>query len=463
MWILTTLNDLIWNYIVVWLMVICALWFTIKTRFVQFSMFPEMLRIISKSTSVIGERRRNISSFEAFTISLASRVGVGNLAGVALAITIGGAGAIFWMWIMAIINAATAFIEATLAQLYKSRSKDAFIGGPAYYINKGLKNRTLAIIVVILTIITFSFTICSVQSNTIAISAYEAFGMSRYISALIIGALMFVVIFGGVQRVAKVSGMIVPVMAFAYIVIVLFVIVTNISRVPDIITTIVENAFGINQVIGGSVGMAFMLGSKRGLFSNEAGMGSAPNAAATADVSHPVNQGLIQSLGVFVDTLVICSCTAFIIFLSPESAPSGMTGITLTQFALSNEVGFWAYSFIAVIIFFFGFSTCISNAYYGESNIRFITENKLLVNIFRVAMVIFVMIGSIVPLEFIWALADFLMIFIVFINLVSITKLGKYVYLLLDNYRKQKKAGIGIPVFTKKQIPELDVPEVECW
>ncbi|MEG1999368.1 MAG: amino acid carrier protein, partial [Bacteroidales bacterium] len=258
-----------------------------------------MLRIISKSTSVIGERRRNISSFEAFTISLASRVGVGNLAGVALAITIGGAGAIFWMWIMAIINAATAFIEATLAQLYKSRSKDAFIGGPAYYINKGLKNRTLAIIVVILTIITFSFTICSVQSNTIAISAYEAFGMSRYISALIIGALMFVVIFGGVQRVAKVSGMIVPVMAFAYIVIVLFVIVTNISRVPDIITTIVENAFGINQVIGGSVGMAFMLGSKRGLFSNEAGMGSAPNAAATADVSHPVNQGLIQSLGVF--------------------------------------------------------------------------------------------------------------------------------------------------------------------
>lgn len=463
MWILTTLSDSIWNYIMVWLMVVCALWFSLKTRFVQFSMFGEMFRTIGRSTSVVGDRRRNISSFEAFIISLASRVGVGNLAGVALAITIGGPGAIFWMWVMAVLNAATAFVEATLAQLYKSRSKDAFIGGPAYYINKGLKNRPLAITVAILTVVTFSFTICSVQSNTIAISGYEAFGLSRYISALIIGVLLFAVIFGGVQRVAKVSGMIVPVMAVAYIFVVLYVIATNITLIPDVISTVVESAFGIKQVMGGSVAMAFMLGTKRGLFSNEAGMGSAPNAAATADVSHPVNQGLIQALGVFVDTLVICSCTAFIIFLSHESAPADMTGIALTQFSLSNEVGFWAYYFIAVIIFFFGFSTCISNAYYGESNVRFISNNKFVVNGFRIAMVLFVMIGSVVPLEFIWALADFLMIFIVFINLVSITKLGKDVYLLLSNYKRQKREGILNPVFRKKQIPELDVPEVECW
>ncbi|MEG1574442.1 MAG: alanine/glycine:cation symporter family protein, partial [Bacteroidales bacterium] len=360
-------------------------------------------------------------------------------------------------------NAATAFVEASLAQLYKSRSKESYIGGPAYYINKGLKNRTLAIVMVILTVATFSFTMCSVQSNTIAISGYEAFGINHYITAAIIGALMFAVVFGGVHRIAKVTGLIVPVMAIAYVIISLFVVVTNFHRIPDIIVTIIENAFGIKQVVGGGIGAAFMLGTKRGLFSNEAGMGAAPNAAATADVSHPVNQGLLQALGVFVDTLVICSCTAFIVLLSHGTAPEGLTGIALTQFSLSNEIGLWGYYFVSVIVFFFGFSTCIGNTYYGESNIRFLSEKKWLINCFRLLTVIFVMIGAVVPLEFVWALADFLMIFIVFINLLSITKLGKYSYMLLDNYKKQKRENIREPVFDKKQIPELDVPEVECW
>lgn len=456
-------NDFIWNYIMVLLMLVCALWFTIKMRFVQVSMLGEMFRMLGTSTSVRGDRKRNISSFEAFMISLASRVGVGNLAGVTLAITVGGPGAIFWMWVMAVLNAATAFIEASLAQLYKSRSKDSYIGGPAYYINKGLKSRWLAIVMVVLTVVTFSFTFASVQSNTIAISAHEAFGLNHYITALIIGVLMFAVILGGVQRIAKVAGTIVPIMAISYILMSLFVVVTNFDRIPEVIASIVEHAFGIKQIVGGGIGAAFMIGTKRGLFSNEAGMGAAPNAAATADVPHPVNQGLIQALGVFIDTLIICSCTAFIILLSHEVAPEGVTGIALTQFALNNEVGFWAYYFISVIVFFFGFSTCISNTYYGESNIRFLSENKWLVNGFRLATVIFVMIGAVVPLDFIWALADFLLIFIVFINLISITKLGKYVYLLLDNYKKQKREGIKDPVFNKKQIPELDVPEVESW
>lgn len=442
-------------------MVVIALWFTIKTKAVQITMFPEMLRTLKGTTQK--NENRTISSVEAFLISLASRVGVGNLAGVALAITTGGPGAIFWMWVMAILNAATSFVESTLAQLYKSRNGNFYIGGPAYYIYKGLKSKVWAVIVAILSVLTFSFIICSVQSNTIAISGYEAFGISPKWSAILIGVLMALTIFGGVGRVAKVSTMLVPLMAFAYILVVVSIVIANIDQIPSIIKLIIDNAFGIQQFVGGGVGMAIMMGVKRGLFSNEAGMGSAPNAAATADVKHPVNQGFVQAMGVFVDTLLICSCTAFLIFIGGANAPEHLDGIALTQYALSSKAGGWAYHFIAIIIFFFGFSTCISNSYYGEANIRFIKESNTLVTIFRAVMILVVMAGAVMPLEVVWALADFLMIFIVLINLISITKLGKYVYLLLDNYKAQRRKGIKTPVFKKKDIKELNKTEVECW
>lgn len=460
---LTALNDFIWNYIMVALMVGSALWFTFKLRFVQFSMFPEMLRLMGKSPSAGNSSARSVSSFEALMLSLASRVGVGNLAGVTLAITAGGPGAIFWMWIMALLNAATAFVEATLAQLYKSRVKGLFIGGPAYYIYRGLKSRWMSVAVVFLTVVTFSYTFCSVQSNTIAISIDKAFGIDRAVSALLIGALMFAVVFGGVRRIVKITGVLVPVMALAYIFVAICVIAVNIERIPDVLSLVVDNALGIRQIAGGSVGAAFMQGAKRGLFSNEAGMGAAPNAAATADVPHPVSQGLLQALGVFIDTILICSCTAFIILLSSANAPSGLTGIEMTQFALSNSVGTWAYQFIAVIVFFFGFSTCISNTYYGESNIKFLSDNTAVISVFRIVAVLLVMIGAVAPLEYIWSLADFFLIFIVVINLISLMCLGKYAFKLLDNYKRQKVYGKTEPAFQKEQIPLLDKPEIECW
>ena len=461
--IFSNITDFIWNYIVIVVMLLCALWFGFRTRFVQITMLKEMFRAVKRSGTTVGDRKRNISSFEAFMISLASRVGVGNLAGVALAITVGGPGAVFWMWVMAIINSVSAFMESTLAQLYKSRRKDSFIGGPAYYIQKGLHSRTLAVVAVVLNIFTFSFGTCSVQSNTMAISNFEAFGISSEITAVLIAVIMLFIVFGGIRRIAKFSSVIVPVMAAAYILVALFVVVVNIREVPTVLLEIVKNAFGIEQIAGGSVGAAFMLGTKRGLFSNEAGMGSAPNAAATADVPHPVNQGLIQTLGVFVDTLCICSCTAFIVMLSASDIPDGTTGIALTQYALSKEIGAWAYPFVALIIFIFGFSTCIGNAYYGEANMRFLTNNGNIIDLFRIVMVLVVVAGALVSLETVWVIMDFLMAFMVIVNLVAITAMGNKVYLLLKNYRMQRKQGIENPVFRKKEIPTLDVRDVECW
>lgn len=461
--IFSNITDFIWNYIVIVVMLLCALWFGFRTRFVQITMLKEMFRAVKRSGTTVGDRKRNISSFEAFMISLASRVGVGNLAGVALAITVGGPGAVFWMWVMAIVNSVSAFMESTLAQLYKSRRKDSFIGGPAYYIQKGLHSRTLAVVAVVLNIFTFSFGTCSVQSNTMAISNFEAFGISPEITAVLIAVIMLFIVFGGIRRIAKFSSVIVPVMAAAYILVALFVVVVNIREVPTVLLEIVKNAFGIEQIAGGSVGAAFMLGTKRGLFSNEAGMGSAPNAAATADVPHPVNQGLIQALGVFVDTLCICSCTAFIVMLSASDIPDGTTGIALTQYALSKEIGAWAYPFVALIIFIFGFSTCIGNAYYGEANMRFLTNNGNIVDLFRIVMVLVVVAGALVSLETVWVIMDFLMAFMVIVNLVAITAMGNKVYLLLKNYRMQRKQGIENPVFRKKEIPALDVRDVECW
>lgn len=460
---LAALNDFIWNYIMVALMLGSALWFTFRLRFVQFSMFPEMLRLMKNSAASGRKPTRNVSSFEALMLSLASRVGVGNLAGVTLAITAGGPGAIFWMWVMALLNAATAFVEATLAQLYKTRENGFFTGGPAYYIYRGLKNRYMAFAVVFLTVVTFSYTFCSVQSNTIAISADKAFGIDPYVSALLVGGLMVAVVFGGVKRIVKITGILVPVMAVAYILMAVYVVAANIERLPEVLRLVVDDAFGIRQIAGGGVAAAFMQGAKRGLFSNEAGMGAAPNAAATADVAHPVNQGLLQALGVFIDTILICSCTAFIILLSASGAPEGLTGIEMTQYALSGSTGLWAYQFVAVIVFFFGFSTCISNTYYGESNVRFLSDNPAVLFVFRIVAVLLVMAGAVVPLDFIWTLADFFLIFIVIINLVSLLGLGRHVFALLNDYRGQKRNGIPEPVFRKKDIPPLNVPDVECW
>lgn len=363
-------NDILWSYILIIMLLGCAVWFTIKSRFVQFRMIGEMIRLLGDSAGKGEKGEKHISSFQAFAVSLASRVGTGNLAGVATAVAIGGPGSVFWMWLIALLGSSSAFVESTLAQLYKEKGKDSFIGGPAYYMLHGLGLRWMGVLFAVLISITFGFAFNSVQSNTICAAWEGAFGIDHAWIGAILTVLTLIVIFGGIQRIAKVSSIVVPVMALGYIALALGIVLFNITRLPAVIETILSNAFGWEQAIGGSVGAALMQGIKRGLFSNEAGMGSAPNVAATAHVSHPVKQGLIQALGVFTDTLIICTCTAFIILFSGAPLDGSINGVQLTQQALSNEVGSIGSTFVALAILLFAFSSIIGNYYYGEANIR---------------------------------------------------------------------------------------------
>ena len=369
-------NDILWSYILIIMLLGCAVWFTIKSRFVQFRMIGEMIRLLGDSAGKGEKGEKHISSFQAFAVSLASRVGTGNLAGVATAVAIGGPGSVFWMWLIALLGSSSAFVESTLAQLYKEKGKDSFIGGPAYYMLHGLGLRWMGVLFAVLISITFGFAFNSVKSNTICAAWEGAFGIDHAWIGAILTVLTLIVIFGGIQRIARVSSIVVPVMALGYIALALGIVLFNITRLPAVIETILSNAFGWEQAIGGSVGAALMQGIKRGLFSNEAGMGSAPNVAATAHVSHPVKQGLIQALGVFTDTLIICTCTAFIILFSGAPLDGSINGVQLTQQALSNEVGSIGSTFVALAILLFAFSSIIGNYYYGEANIRFITSKR---------------------------------------------------------------------------------------
>lgn len=380
-------NDILWSYILIIMLLGCAVWFTIKSRFVQFRMIGEMIRLLGDSAGKGEKGEKHISSFQAFAVSLASRVGTGNLAGVATAVAIGGPGSVFWMWLIALLGSSSAFVESTLAQLYKEKGKDSFIGGPAYYMLHGLGLRWMGVLFAVLISITFGFAFNSVQSNTICAAWEGAFGIDHAWIGAILTVLTLIVIFGGIQRIARVSSIVVPVMALGYIALALGIVLFNITRLPAVIETILSNAFGWEQAIGGSVGAALMQGIKRGLFSNEAGMGSAPNVAATAHVSHPVKQGLIQALGVFTDTLIICTCTAFIILFSGAPLDGSINGVQLTQQALSNEVGSIGSTFVALAILLFAFSSIIGNYYYGEANIRFITSKRSVLFIYRIPQI----------------------------------------------------------------------------
>ena len=461
LWI-ASINDLLWTYILIIMLLGCAVWFTIRTRFVQFHMLKEMIRLLGDSTSKTKGNSRHVSSFQAFAISLASRVGTGNLAGVATAISIGGPGAVFWMWIIALLGASSAFVESTLAQLYKVRGKDSFIGGPAYYMKRGLKQSWMGIVFAILIIFTFAFSFNTVQSNTICAAFEQAFQVDNTLMGIILTGLTVLIIFGGIQRIAKVSSIIVPLMALGYILLAFTIVLMNITRLPEVIEIIIANAFGWEQVLGGGIGIALMQGIKRGLFSNEAGMGSAPNVAATADVSHPVKQGLIQTLGVFTDTLVICSCTAFIILFSGMYANGETNGIQLTQMALDNEIGSGGTIFVAIAILFFAFSSIIGNYFYGEANLRYITENKKIILLFRIISGSMVMFGALASLDLVWGIADICMGLMAIFNLIAITILGKYAFRLLDDYRSQKRNGIKDPVFTKDKMKDIE-QDIECW
>ncbi len=459
---MTLVNDALWTYILIAMLMGCAVWFTLKTRFIQFRMIREMIRLLGDSAGRGDKGEKHISSFQAFAISLASRVGTGNLAGVATAIAVGGPGAIFWMWIISLLGASSAFVESTLAQLYKVKGKDSFIGGPAYYMKKGLKQPWMGMLFAVLITITFGFAFNSVQSNTICAAIEHAFGFNHVPMGFIITALTLIIIFGGIQRIAKVSSVIVPVMALGYIGLALVIVILNITHLPAVIEMIVSHAFGWQQALGGGVGMALMQGIKRGLFSNEAGMGSAPNVAATAFVSHPVKQGLIQTLGVFTDTLIICTCTAFIILFSGAPLDGSANGVQLTQQALTNEIGASGGIFVAVALFFFAFSSIIGNYYYGEANIRYITRQKWVVYTYRLLVGGMVLFGSLASLDFVWSMADITMGLMAICNLIAISFLGKYAFRLLNDYRSQKRSGIKNPVFTKDKMKDIE-KDIECW
>ena len=456
------INDILWTYILIIMLLGCAIWFSVRTRFVQFRMIREMIVLLSESAGKGKHGEKHVSSFQAFAISIASRVGTGNLAGVATAIAIGGPGAVFWMWVIALLGASSAFIESTLAQLYKIRGKDSFVGGPAYYMKKGLKQPWMGMLFAILISITFGFAFNSVQSNTICAAAEHAFGFDHTVLGGILTALTLLIIFGGIRRIARVSSIIVPIMALGYVGLVLVIVLLNITQLPGVISLIVSHAFGWEQALGGGVGMALMQGIKRGLFSNEAGMGSAPNAAATASVTHPVKQGLIQTLAVFTDTLLICTCTAFIILFSGAPLDGSANGVQLTQQALTNEIGASGGIFVAVALFFFAFSSILGNYYYGEANIRFITEKKWVLHSYRILVGGMVLFGSVATLDMVWSLADITMALMAICNLIAILFLGKYAVRLLSDYRAQKKAGIQSPVFKKETTPEIE-KDLECW
>lgn len=462
--LLSTVNDRLWAYVLIGALVACGFYFTWRTGFVQFRMLPEMIRLLGDRPGKKGEKHRHISSFQAFCVSVATRVGTGNLAGVATAIAVGGPGAVFWMWLIALIGGATAFVESTLAQLYKRRAGTAYIGGPAYYILYGLRRPWMATLFAVLMTATFGLSYNSVQSNTICSAMQQAFGWNHNVVGMALVVIAIVIAFGGIRRIAHVSSVIVPFMAIGYFLLSVVVIGMNISRVPEVFSLIIENAFGFGQAAGGAIGVTIMQGIKRGLFSNEAGEGSAPNAAATATVSHPVKQGLIQSLGVFTDTLLVCSCTAFIILLSGLYNHPGLNGIVLTQSALNTHIGPVGTTFVAIAIFFFAFSSIIGNCYYGESNIRFITDSKIALNVFRVFSAgVMVMLGAVSSLEFVWNLGDLSMALITACNLVAIVQLSPKVFFLCKHYREQKRQGIKEPTFTANEMPDLEPDSVQCW
>lgn len=460
--ILTVSNTILWSYVLIVLLISLGLYFTIRTKFVQFRLLGEMFKLLGEGAgkSITGEKSKGVSSFQAFCISTASRVGTGNLAGVAIAISLGGPGAVFWMWLIALVGSASSFVESTLAQIYKVKDKHGYRGGPAYYMEKALNKRWMGILFSILITVSFGLVFNSVQANTISLAMQQAFGLNTTLVGLILALFTAVIIFGGVKRIAQSAEVIVPIMAVSYVLIALFVICKNLTLIPSMFTLIFENAFGIKQGISGGIGAAMMLGIKRGLFSNEAGMGSAPNAAATAEVTHPVKQGLIQTLGVFTDTLLICSATAFIVLLSGAYTDRSLEGIKLTQVALSHHVGAWGDNFIAFCILLFAFSSIIGNYYYGETNIEFINTNKIWVFIYRIAVVLMVIFGSVVKIQVVWDMADLFMGLMAITNLTAISMLGKIAFEALDDYVKQKKQGKD-PVFYRDTIKGLK--NVECW
>lgn len=455
--VLGKINDVMYTYILIILLVGVGIYFTIRTKGAQFRLLKDGLKSMLEKGGENKDGKKKVSSFQALMISTASRVGTGNIAGIATAIAAGGPGAVFWMWVTALIGGASAFIESTLAQVYKVKKDGQFRGGPSYYMEKALGKRWLGVLFSVLLIICFAYGFNGLQSYNMS-SALEYY-ISDYndsIWPMVVGLVLAVgaafVIWGGVHRIGFISSVVVPVMAVAYILMGFVTMVLHVTELPAMFVLIFKEAFNVKAIMGGLAGSAVVIGIKRGLFSNEAGMGSAPNASASAEVDHPVKQGLVQVISVFIDTILICSSTAIMLLVSGvEGKTDVLDGIPFVQKAISANVGDWGIHFITFSIFAFAFSSLIGNYYYAESNIVFIKDNKVLLHAFRLTCVAAIFLGAQADFSLVWNLADVTMGLMAIVNIVAIFLLGNVAIKVLKDYEAQKKQGRN-PVFHEKNV-----------
>lgn len=459
---LATLNDFLWGQLLIVVLIAVGIFFTVVSRFVQFRYFGKMFSVLR---GAMHHEKGHISSFQALVVSVAGRVGSGNIAGVAVALTLGGPGAIFWMWVIGLMGMATSFFECSLAQLYKRAEPSGnFRGGPAYYLSHGIGQKWLAAIFSVLLLVTFGFGFNAVQAYVVATSVNASFGVPTWATGMIMVVLLGATIFGGIKRIANVAEFIVPVMAVSYFACAVLVIGMNISEVPGVLSHIVRSAFGLDSAIGGGIGIAVLQGVKRGLFSNEAGLGSAPNVAAVAYVPHPVSQGIVQAFSVFIDTIVMCTCTATIILLSDIYQPGveDISGVTLTQDALASHVGAWGGGFVSIALMMFAFSSIMYNYYLGENSLNYFSEeNKVVFNVFRVMVLALVFWGSQQDLSTVFAFADVTMGLLAIVNLVGLVLMYKIGMRLLRDYDRQLKSGVQ-PRLNLEDYKDLDIDEA-AW
>ena len=454
---LDLLNDLLWSKVLIVALVGLGLYFSIRSRFVQFRYFGNMFSIFAEAFQ---RKPGQLSSFQALMLSVAGRVGAGNIAGVAVAIMLGGPGAVFWMWLVALLGMATSYFECSLAQLFKRREPDGgYRGGPAFYIQHGLGLRWLAIVFSILLLVTFGFGFNAVQSYTVATSLHDTFGLPTHFSGLALVAVIGLIIFGGIKRIASMADVLVPIMAFSYIGMALVVIGMNVSEVPATLALIVKSAFGLEPAFAGLLGSAIVMGVKRGVFANEAGLGSAPNVAAVAAVKHPAAQGVVQAFSVFLDTFVICTCTALLILLSGFYTPGFEgDGIVLTQNSLAAVVGDWGRIFVSVALSLFVFTCILYNYYLGENALQFLAgRSRAALLTYRGLVLALICWGSMQNLGTVFAFADITMTCLAFVNLLALALLIKVGLRVMRDYDEQRKAGIDQPVFDASKFTDLDL------
>lgn len=459
---LATVTDFLWSYVLVTVLITIGLVFTVASRFVQLRYFVEMFRVLGQAFK---HHTGHVSSFQALTLSVAGRVGAGNVAGVAVAITLGGPGAVFWMWVVGLIGMATSFFECSLAQAFKTADfkTSTYRGGPMYYMERGLGSRKLGMVFTLLLLFTFGLAFVALQSFTASSSLEKAFGIPMVATGIVMTAVVGLTIFGGVQRISRVTEIIVPIMAVAYVIVALVVVGINYAEVPGVLALIVNSAFGLEEAVGGGIGAAIMMGVRRGLFSNEAGLGSAPNVAAVAFVPHPVNQGIVQSFSVFIDTAIICTATALIILISGIHETSAVEdGVVLTQLALQNHVGPWGETFVSVILTLFAFSSILYNFYLGENSSSWMTPgNPVFFIVFRVLMLVLILWGSMQDLTTVFSFADLTMALLAVFNLIALALLMKVAFRLMNDYDQQWRAG-KVPIFDPDKFPDLDLDR-EAW